>query len=341
MNQQPGPHQPAERLIDFGRDRQMRCDRCAHEWKATLDWIELFETSTATCPSCGANGMKSDCPRPTVMPDDPALIADNVPHLFWYHSTTHSQWPPHLSDPAASLDEQTKLMMGGARQVTEWARRQQSKALHIGTYEAAVHNMLRRLAEQADPGKQVYLYRVHLRPDVVVRGNWLVEPVDVMGDVSLADVCPPGIDVTRYLNLHEDPGGISLALGRGAIASTQRIEVPRLPSANDDRVAGIVADIDNAIDLPHVSARLKKFASRPTPNPQSHRAHQIARELGQQVPPSVRENLESAVTFSFDAADVLGWARYTCGLLDLILDHALVLARIDESPREAEHIVEH
>ncbi len=53
-------------------------------------------------------------------------------------------------------------MMGGDKHVAAWAARRRAKALHIGTYEAAVHNMLRRIRDQADRGNQFYLYRVHL-----------------------------------------------------------------------------------------------------------------------------------------------------------------------------------
>ncbi|MET9502784.1 hypothetical protein ABZY42_13805 [Streptomyces sp. NPDC006622] len=66
----------------------------------------------------------------------------------------------------------------------------------------------------------------------MVREGWLVDPSNFVGDVGLDDVCPPGVDAARYLNYHEDPGGLSLALGRDAIASVQRIAVP-LPDTWD------------------------------------------------------------------------------------------------------------
>ncbi|MGO1524313.1 MAG: hypothetical protein ACTHWO_10505 [Nesterenkonia sp.] len=40
------------------------------------------------------------------------------------------------------------------------------------------------------------------------------------------------MDVARYLNYHEDPGGLSLALGRDAIAYVQQVTVP-LPATFD------------------------------------------------------------------------------------------------------------
>ncbi|MEU7320955.1 hypothetical protein ABZ682_10385 [Streptomyces griseoviridis] len=52
------------------------------------------------------------------------------------------------------------------------------------------------------------------------------------GDVVLDQICPPGVDIARYLNYHEDPGGLSLALGREAAAGVQQVPVP-LPDAWD------------------------------------------------------------------------------------------------------------
>ena len=118
--------------------------------------------------------------------------------------------------------------MGGDRQVTRWAERQRANALHVGTYEAAIHNMLRRIHDQADSGSEFYLHRVRLVPTVAVREGWLVDPSNFLGDVVLDEVRPPGVDVAPYLNYQEDPGALSLALGRSAIASTQQIAIPPL-----------------------------------------------------------------------------------------------------------------
>lgn len=76
-------------------------------------------------------------------------------------------------------------MMGVDQRVAAWAERQRAKALHVGTYEAAVHNMLRRIHDQADHGAQFYLYRVHLKPSVVVWPGWLIDPSNFVGDVVL------------------------------------------------------------------------------------------------------------------------------------------------------------
>ncbi|MEE6282798.1 hypothetical protein [Georgenia sunbinii] len=230
-----------ERRIDFSRKRHMLCGICGHRWMVGLDWIDRWEQGKETCPGCGTSCEHEDSPRVTVDPGDPALDDDQVARFTWHHTSTQRDWPKKYFDPAAALTRETRLMMGGDERVAAWAARQRAKALHVGTYEAAVHNMLRRISDQADHGSQFYLYRVRLKPSVALREGWLIDPSNFVGDVVLDEVCPPGIDVARYLNHHEDPGGLSLALGRDAIASVQQVAVPLLDAWDDSWVRDAVA----------------------------------------------------------------------------------------------------
>lgn len=181
----------------------MLCHGCGGEFVVDLDWIDRWDQGGEQCRGCGLTCEHEDAPRVTVSLDDIALRDDRVAHLFWYHTSTHANWPPVALDPAADLTRETRLRMGGEARVAAWADRQRAKALHVGTYEAAVHNMLRRLHDQGDRGSQFYLYRVCLKPSVNVRADWLIDPSDFVGDVALDEVCPPGVDVARYLNYHE------------------------------------------------------------------------------------------------------------------------------------------
>ncbi|MBB1259124.1 hypothetical protein [Streptomyces alkaliterrae] len=321
-----------ERRIDFSRDRRMLCGACGHQWRVDLDWIDRWEQGEETCPGCGMTCEHEDSPRVTVDPDDPALD-DRVARFFWYHTSTQPDWPTRNFDPAADLTSGTRMMMGGEQRVAEWIARQRAKALHVGTYEAAVHNMLRRMRDQADQGSQFYLYRVRLKPSVVVREGWLVDPSNFVGDVVLDEVCPPGVDVARYLNYHEDPGGLSLALGRDAIASVQRIAVP-LPDTGD---GGWVRDAVVAIEgvsgtgVP-ATGKLARFI-----RPSSSRAV-LGRELGAslagRLPVNLQDQFASAAAFA-EGEDPEQWARRTSGLFDLIDDPTRVLAALDrQDPRE-------
>ncbi|WP_327342746.1 hypothetical protein [Streptomyces europaeiscabiei] len=100
----------------------------------------------------------------------------------------------------------------------------------------------------------------------MVREGWLIDPSDFVGDVVLDEVCPPGVDVARYLNYHEDPGGLSLALGREAIAGVQQVPVP-LPDAWDaDWVREAVAALETASDAPILATgKLARFSPPPAP----------------------------------------------------------------------------
>lgn len=120
-------------------------------------------------PRCDLTCEHEDAPRVTVDPADPALDDDRVTRLFWYHTSTQPDRPTRDFDPAAGLTVETRLRMGGDLRVADWAARQRAKALHVGTYEAAIHNMLRRIDDQADHGSQFYLYRIRLEPTVEVR----------------------------------------------------------------------------------------------------------------------------------------------------------------------------
>ncbi len=305
-----------ERPIDFHRDRHFLCTKCGHRWTVDLDWIERWAQGHERCPGCGVDCTEENAPRVTVDPNDPALVDENVPRFSWYHTSTHADWPPVGIDPAAGLTPQTRLMMGGDARVAAWADRQRAKALHVGTYEAAIHNMLRRLDDQGDDGKQFYPYRVHLRQDIVVRESWLIDPSNFVGDVELAEVCPPGIDVARYLNYHEDPGGLSLALGRDAIAATQQVAIPTATNLDEDWATSTTDDIRTATEVP--PRPMGMHTARVTLTPEMHRAQRFAEELSQTLPVNLREQFRSALGYRFDA-DPDRWVRSALELVTSIV----------------------
>lgn len=122
---------------------------------------DVTQSSIATCEH-------EDAPRVTVDPDDPALDDDRVAVLSWCHASTHPDWPTKGFDPAAALTPETRMRMGGDVLVTAWAARQRANAPQVGTYEAAVNNMLSRMRDQPNHGRQFYLYRVCLDLEVIV-----------------------------------------------------------------------------------------------------------------------------------------------------------------------------
>lgn len=296
-----------ERSIDFRRPRHMLCRRCSHQWVVNLEWIERWNQALEKCPGCGMTCEYEDSPRFTVAPDDPTLDSQRVPHLAWYHTSTQPDWPTKNFDPAAELTTQTVQMMGGEDHVRKWAAKQRAKALHVGTYEAAVHNMLRRIHDQADSSRQFYLYRVHLEPSVIVREDWLIDPSNLAGDVILADVCPPGIDAARYLNCHEDPGGLSLALGREAILSTQRLSIPLHHCADPkwmEMVGGAIQNVaqDSPISPSGSLARFRRLRS-----PRVEIAGRIAAQVARGIPVNLRDPFLACVAFQ-EESNPTEWA---------------------------------
>lgn len=318
-----------ERTIDFWRGRRMRCHTCTHEFVVDLDWIDRWEQTREKCPSCGLTCEDEDAVDVTVDPGDSALDPGKVAQFFWYHTSTHPDWPSRNFDPAAGLTRATRLTMGGETRVAVWAARQRAKALHVGTYESAVHNMLRRMQDEGDEGAQFYLYRVHLEPTVAVRNDWLIDPSDWVGDIILSEVCPEGVDIARYLNLHEDPGGLSLALGREAIANVQQVAIPLPRSRDDPEMVESASALRSASDaLLPAPGKLAQY--RPPSSARAALARQIANERAARLPVNLRQEFRSAVTFA-EGTNPSDWAhRMTC-LLELITQPQRVLAALNET----------
>lgn len=318
-----------ERQINFLRLRHMLCGSCDHQFVVDLEWIERWEQGCERCPGCGLTCEYKDSPEVTVDPADLVLDKARVAEVFWYHTSTHLDWPSQGYDPTEGLTAEHRLVMGGDRGVELWAASQRVKALHVGTYEAAVYNMLRRMRDQVDRQNQFYLYRVRLRLDVVVRDELLVDPGNWLGDVSLDDVCPPGVDVTRYLNLNEDPGGVSLALGRNAISSVQQVTLPVLGTQSGDWMHAAVAALEAASDEP---VPMKDIFGRDRPGPSRRMgvAQERRDEVASGLPANLREQFESAISFS-RGSDPLQWARRVAGLVVLIQDPQHILSALDAS----------
>lgn len=309
----------------------MLCAKCNHQWTADLDWIDRWDQALEVCPGCGLTCEAEDAPRVTVDPHDLALTDDNLRQLAWYHTSTQPDWPTQDFDPAAELTQETRQMMGGDENVVRWAERQKAKAFHVGTYESAIHNMLRRMDNQADHGKQFYLYRVRLVPKITVREGWLIDPSNFVGDVVLNEVCPPGIGVARYLNYHEDPGAISLALGRNAIHSTQQIAIPPLSNEEASRMIEAIRDFSGASVSEATPRDSRPVEGRIMPSPLTSGARELAALLAGQLPVNLRRQFESVLTFNDDMAPEW-WAEYAVGLIGLVQAPSQILSELVRQP---------
>ena len=102
-----------DRRPNFYRLRQTQCAACGHRQDCDDDWLERWACGSEFCPGCGVDSSAEAATQVVEHPADPALDDGKVPALSWWHTSTHSDWPSENFDPAASLDEATRLRMGG------------------------------------------------------------------------------------------------------------------------------------------------------------------------------------------------------------------------------------
>ena len=316
-----------DRVVDFGRDRHMRCGNCGHMWTVDLEWVERWNEGNEACGECGTNCEAETSARFICADDDPALVEGTAIELAWYHTSTHSNWPPTI-DFARSLSDETRRRMGGDQGVERWAHRQATKALHIGNYESAIHNMLRRISDQGDFGSQFYLHRVHLKPGVVMAPGCIGDPSNWVGDVYLDEIASPEVEAVRYVNFHEDPGGVSVAIRPSAIDSTQCVAIP-LPIEEDDAwvldaVARLSSDPPDRA-LPTKVGQLRYLLGE---SPRTRTATAVAGPIVNRLPINLRRQFEAATRWHAES-EPKEWARGTAGLAALIESPKMVLAELD------------
>jgi hypothetical protein len=124
-------------------------------------------------------------------------------------------------------------------------KREQTKALHVGTYESAIENMLRRVHDQDDANSDFYLHRVALRlPDTAIPDGYRHESHEDASDLTLDDLGQ--FLAVRYLNVREAPGSFSLAIHPDAIGNIQTLALPQETQAltPPPHVIDAISDLD-------------------------------------------------------------------------------------------------
>lgn len=329
--------------VDFKRLRYMRCGTCALEWEVDAEWLDRFETGDEPCPGCGIDCTSEGSPRFWVRPQDPVHDDHTVRNLYWYHSSTHAAWPDRDFDPTAQLTDDTKQLMehNGMRPgaVERWAARQKSKALHLGTYEATIENMFRRMADQGDAGSQFYLHRVQLRPDCVIEPGVHSEPTDFVGDAQLADECGPDVNVLRYVNVHEDPSNVSLAIEIDAVWRVQSIQIPLAVHADDPELRAATARLLAELGKPPAEEppedelsplqRLRRNSHAPV-TPLASEAGTLREATADRLRPLRLSQFSVDFDESGFAADPSVFPAKLIGLAQLIDDPQAVISELDE-----------
>jgi len=191
----------ADRRVDFGYAHcWIICPSCTDRTRLTFEQYVTGER--VRCVRCGVTVTTEDEHDLAVSaPDDVALDPSALSGVAWYHTSTYREWPPMNEEPTDS-------------------------AIHLGTYEAAIENMLRRMRNESDADSQFHLHRITLCVDAKdvtdVRGeasNWF-------GLTAQSVVRADGHRVLRYINRHEHKGSISLAVVPSVIATVQTVTIP-------------------------------------------------------------------------------------------------------------------
>ncbi len=317
----------------------MRCGSCRHEWPVTAEWIDRFNQALEACPACGTDCQGEDRPDFCVVPDEPLHNDEVTRDYYWYHSSTHSNWPDKDFDPTAGLTEITKRRMeatGGAPGAVErWAGRQKSKALHLGSYEAAIENMFRRMKNQRDDGAQFYLYRVQLTRDCVIEPGIHPEPTNWLGDANLADVCLPDVQVLRYVNVHEDPSSVSIAIELTAIHAVQGMAIPLQVEASDTRIVEAITRLQNAATSEPPSppeGKMRRLRSQP-PSPLTSEARRLETDISAGLPPALNDTFSVGFNEAdFESSPAIFPVKLI-GLAHLVTDPQAILRALDTQPR--------
>lgn len=321
-----------ERAINFERPRRMRCGSCRHEWLVTAEWLDRFNQALEACPACGTDCQGEDRPDFCADPEDPAQEDSAVRDFYWYHSSTHEDWPDRKLDPVARLTDVTKRRMEAMGSgVGAWASRQKTKALHVGTYEAAIENMLRRMDDQGSSDDQFYLYRVQLDPNCAIESGVHQEPTNFVGDVYLAEVCAPGTNVFRYVNVHEDPSSVSLAIEPDAMRAVQGIPMPLAVDVTDPWVLDAIARLSEATSKSAPQPKLQRFRLREVTALASE-ARRLESEIAAGLPLALRERF--TVGFGeagFDTAPT-AFPTKLVGLARLVTEPRAVLDALNAEP---------
>ncbi|MGX5654360.1 hypothetical protein ACWKWC_06255 [Geodermatophilus nigrescens] len=213
-----------ERTVSFAYDYKVMCRSCTGTSPlASSDYYQEINEAHIDCAHCGGDIHFGPAVFTLRDAEDPALDDRWLGSAAWYHTSTDGEWPNGTRTMPTEPDSPIARLLSPAG-LQRARERYETQALHLGTYEAAIESMLRRMRNQADGGSQFYLYRVRLRDGLNVEAGWRDENHAEAAQIThraLGDV-----DAIRYLNVHESPGSISLAVRRGAIEATQRVALP-------------------------------------------------------------------------------------------------------------------
>lgn len=265
-----------ERSDGFDYDLRMMCACGDASPLSAAEYEEGAHRSRMICAHCGRSIHYGPAVAALRDPADPALDDEELSSFAWYHTSTQPDWPsPNFAvDFVQEIHDRDLLMPSREIYIAEHT----SKALHVGTYEAAIENMLRRMNDELDSHSQFYLYRVALSLDPTrINPGFRDENHVIASDITTHELDEQNLSAVRYLNVHEAIGTLSLAIRPQAIRAVQMIELPlrRLsmpvdPAIDDDiqetRTASRrLSDAADALPVTPIERRKMELGMKPDP----------------------------------------------------------------------------
>jgi hypothetical protein len=241
-----------EQHSGFNYGYRMNCDCDCTSYISAADYhAKTTVDALMQCNHCGRAIHFGPAIAALRDPNDPVLDNKQINRLAWYHTSTQSDWP----SASYANDHRATLLAGAhhfsADRVDAYNERQLNQTLHVGTYEAAIENMLRRMRNQDDATSQFYLHRITLvvDPDRINDG-YRDENHEPAAQLTTADLRESGFVAVRYLNVYESIGSLSLAVLPETITCLQTISLPvaTLAPAHDDSLLSLLSQTQTSLD---------------------------------------------------------------------------------------------
>lgn len=306
------------------------------------DWSRRFEEQLVGCPGCGTTCDNEHRPIYVASTQSPFQRDNYVREVYWYHTSTHANWPDQSYDPEATLDDPSRRRMEsqiGTGAVQRWALRQKRKALHVGSYEAAIENMIRRIRDQVGSAEQFFLYRVVLDRSCRMAPGLNDDRMGLIGDIELSELCSPSQNVYRYINRFEDVSSVSLALNLDAISKVQRIAIPLPFTEPDETVQEIINQLvyDTMVEPPNDDDPLSRIRARVLTVEERRKqyvtggASKLVTSVARTLPWSPGRNFTLALAGT-SRHNISEFASKVVGMKLLIEDSDSVLQELDNQP---------
>lgn len=217
-----------EQVGNFDYGYNMYCGSCDQKTFVSAQVYHERECIDARVPCDHCSAVIHYGPYVTALrdEDDPAMDNEAVSQLVWYHTSTSYDWPSPTHSEAVRAKLANHRVIAGIP-VEELIEHQISQAVHVGTYEAAIENMLRRMRDQDDAAKTFYLHRVTLKllPSQINTG-YRDENHETASQLTIQEIQAEGLLAIRYLNVRESAGSLSLAVVPQAIEKGQSLRLP-------------------------------------------------------------------------------------------------------------------